>query len=337
MGHIMRLEKPQLILRLALRMQGSSLGVSLGDIEEEFDVSRRTAERMRDAVIELFPDTYLVASSEKHKRWRIPPSHINDLVNFSTENFAALNTAANILERESLTTQSAAINEVIVRLTALMKRNVMRRIDPDLSAIIEAEGYAMRPGPKPFIKVDVFDTLRRAITACEEVDIKYYAKTSSHAYSSIVYPYGFLYGSQQYLIAWNTYEEAQGMRLFRLSKIENVTPTGKSFVRDASFSLKEYSRKSFGVFQGNVIDVVWKVSSESAKEAKEYIFHPEQKLEEQDDGSLIIKFSAAGSLEMCWHLFTWGGRITVVQPAGLAEQLKALCHDVINAQTGLAQ
>ncbi|MFC7706210.1 hypothetical protein ACFQXB_18725 [Plastorhodobacter daqingensis] len=31
-------------------------------------------------------------------------------------------------------------------------------------------------------------------------------------------------------------------------------------------------------------------------------------LEPQDDGSLVVRFEAAGWLEMTWHLYQWGTR-----------------------------
>ena len=45
---IMRYERVEDILKLALLMQTNSSGLSLYDIQDHFRVSRRTAERMRD-------------------------------------------------------------------------------------------------------------------------------------------------------------------------------------------------------------------------------------------------------------------------------------------------
>ena len=47
----MRYSRQEDLLRLALMMQGSAEGLSIADIERAFYVSRRTAERMRDAVL----------------------------------------------------------------------------------------------------------------------------------------------------------------------------------------------------------------------------------------------------------------------------------------------
>ena len=50
----MRYERVGDIVRLAIRLQGSRGGLTIANIQDEFSVSRRTAERMRDAVEAAF-------------------------------------------------------------------------------------------------------------------------------------------------------------------------------------------------------------------------------------------------------------------------------------------
>jgi predicted DNA-binding transcriptional regulator YafY len=37
----------------------------------------------------------------------------------------------------------------------------------------------------------------------------------------------------------------------------------------------------------------------------------------QEDGGLIVRFHAAGWLEMAWHLYQWGDAVEVIAPQGL--------------------
>jgi predicted DNA-binding transcriptional regulator YafY len=41
-------------------------------------------------------------------------------------------------------------------------------------------------------------------------------------------------------------------------------------------------------------------------------------MEEEPDGSLVVRFRAGGLLEMAWHLFTWGDQVEVVEPGELS-------------------
>lgn len=38
-----------------------------------------------------------------------------------------------------------------------------------------------------------------------------------------------------------------------------------------------------------------------------------------DDGSLIVRFHAAGWLEMAWFLYQWGDKVEVLAPEGLRD------------------
>jgi hypothetical protein len=51
------------------------------------------------------------------------------------------------------------------------------------------------------------------------------------------------------------------------------------------------------------------------------LFHPNQIVEDQHDGSVIVRFRCGGAREMCWHLFTWGSDVTMVSPARLRREL----------------
>jgi predicted DNA-binding transcriptional regulator YafY len=61
-----------------------------------------------------------------------------------------------------------------------------------------------------------------------------------------------------------------------------------------------------------------KFSPVAARDAREYLFHPTQTIEDQPDGSLIVRFRAGGALEMAWHLVTWGRQVTVLEPHSLS-------------------
>jgi predicted DNA-binding transcriptional regulator YafY len=61
-------------------------------------------------------------------------------------------------------------------------------------------------------------------------------------------------------------------------------------------------------------------------------------LEETADGSLIVHFRAGGLREMCWHVFTWGGTIEILEPVELkdemARQLTTFLTDAIVVSRG---
>ena len=58
----------------------------------------------------------------------------------------------------------------------------------------------------------------------------------------------------------------------------------------------------------------------AAASAREYRFHPTEIFEEQEDGSLLIRFTAGSDLEMCHYFFSWGDALEILQPASLRQK-----------------
>ena len=47
------------------------------------------------------------------------------------------------------------------------------------------------------------------------------------------------------------------------------------------------------------------------------MFHPEQTEDVMPEGSLIVRFKAAGVVEMAWYLYQWGNKVEVIKPEAL--------------------
>lgn len=321
----MRYEKAEIVLRIALDMQGSAYGLTLQDIQHNYadePLSRRTAERLRDAVERLFPHTEVANPGEVPRRWRIPAGNVNGFASITAEEVADLKTAASLLRRENMHAQAASAEKVLAKLRAQLARQTAIKIEPDLEALTEAEGLAMRPGPKPKINREHLRMLREAIITRRKVRLHYLYRGSRKRGSQTVHPYGFLYGNRHYLVAWSELDKAKDFRNFALSNIERIEPLDDAFARKRDFSIAKYAERSFGVFQENPVDVVWKFSPKAADDASEFSFHPSQEAKRLRDGSLVVRFRAGGLREMAWHLFTWGSEVEIIKPKRLASLLR---------------
>src|SRR4051794_18357357 len=59
--------------------------------------------------------------------------------------------AAERLRAEGLHTRAKTLDGLRAKTSALMTARARARVEPDLEALLEAEGHAMRPGPHPSI------------------------------------------------------------------------------------------------------------------------------------------------------------------------------------------
>ena len=313
----MRLGKAAGILRLARRMAGTAEGLSFDDIKEEFEVNRRTAERMRDAVRDLFPDM------EEHfdgrvKRFLIPGGLDSFLQVPTVEELADLALAAETAQQEGLTLRADNLRSLAGKVEARIKPGIRTRYAADVEALALAERIAMRPGPRPGSDPVELRRLRSALLAMRQVSFHYRSAVGEGGERRIMDPCGLLFGSIYYLVARQV--GGASAVLWRLDRISEVRVLETPSSLPEGFDLAQFSERSFGVFQEPQEAVVLKVSPAAATRAADHHFHPSQTLEPQPDGSLIVRLYAGGLLELCWHLFTWRGELEILQP----ERLKAM-------------
>ncbi len=318
----MRYERVDTMLSLAMEMQARRGGISLKEIEQSFNVGRRTAMRMRDAMMRNFPQVEEVETDERVKRWRIPPGTVNQFIGFSADELASLEAAIALMRDANRPERAADLDLVATKVRAMMRPEQARRVDPDLEALLESDGIAMRPGPRPRINAELIADLRDAIKGGNRVLLRYRRRSDGAVKERLVDPYGFLHGHRHYLVGKYHHPENPMVLTYALPRIEGVTVLEEYFERDADFSLKAFAEQSFGVFQEDPVDVVWKFTPDAAQEAAEFVFHPSQVVEPQPDGSLIVRFRAGSELEMAWHLFMWGDAVEVLEPQSLADRMR---------------
>ncbi len=311
----MRYAPAERLLRLARHLAGTRVGLTLDEMATELDVGRRTAERLRDTLASMFPQMDWWDDEERVRRWRLPGSALVGVIELRAEAVAAIETAARECDVRGEDDRAALLREASTTLRAVMRPDALRQAEPDIAALMEAEGIAMRPGPRPVIAAGVLPTLRRAILGMQLVVVRYAGGGAEELVARILCPYGILYGGRGWLVAH--VDGLPEMRLWRLDRIASVDLLDHGFSRREDFSLETYAAQSFGVFQEEPFDVALRFEPEAVEDAAGWSFHPSQSVTYEPDGALIVRFRAGGLQEMCWHMFTWGAAVTVMAPERL--------------------
>jgi len=317
----MRKEPATRLLHLARQFAAEPAGVSLDEIATRFAVSRRTSERMRDAVAEVFPQLEEV-DGERPKRWRLPNGLSGIFREPLVEELAALRSIVRRLNREGAQDSAALLDSVVSKIEASLKPTRRRTLAPDVEALLEAEGFVSRPGPRPAIAPQAFALIRQAILEGRRLTFSYRSENAETPAWREVVPYGLLYGHRVYLVAafpWDV--EPFNYRLDRMSDLRVSENVG---VRPKDFSLSDYAARSFGAFQEAPYDVELRFTPEVADEVAVFQFHPTQKIARQSDGSTVVRFRAGGLREIAWHLFTWGEAVKIIAPEELRKELNRL-------------
>ena len=312
----MRHDKALMVIDLARGMAASAEGLTLNEMAAQLGVGRRTAERMRDAVLMLFPQVEEV-SDPPTKRWRIRGGLSAFEQAPTAPEMLELTKAAAGLRASGEPGRAAALEGLERKIKAAMRSTTLNRMAPDLEALVRAETIAVQAGPRPGAGEAVLTTIRGAILAEQPLSF-IYSRPGAEARSRVVTPCGLMFGRANYLVAHDPASDR--IQTFRLDRMSSVS-TGEGMARPpADFDLAAFASQSFGIYQDEIEDVVLRISPEGAGDARDWRWHPTQSLEDQPDGSVIVRFRASGMRELAWHLFSWSGQAQIVQP----ERLKAV-------------
>lgn len=277
---------------------------------------------MTRALEDCFPNVETRTDEQRRKFWTLRGEDARIMLarGIRDSELAAVEMAIRRAEREGATTEVQALSSLRDRLLSLMPRPHARRAEADAEAMLEAHGFASRPGPRVRSDPAVLATVSQALKAPNMLTISYSGKGDNAPRERLVTPYGVLLGTRRYLVA----QEAGGdgrMRHFRLDRIAAARLEPDSFRRDPDFDLETHAGRAFGSFhaEDEYGEVAWRFAPSAAGVARDFVFHPDQRMSGAPDGSLTVRFRASGWLEMAWHLYQWGDRVEVLEPDGLRQ------------------
>lgn len=321
----MSFQKAQDLLKLAGMSAGRHRGISVKEVAEEFGVNERTAQRMIYALKEVFPSISHQTDTERRRRWKLRDTSMLGMQGIYERELIALEMSIRRAEREGAPVDASALRTLRDRLVATLPSTHARKTEVDAEAILEAKGYACRPGPRVKTSYDAMLVIASALRGPFRLVIRYQSAQDPEPHRRVIEPYGLLLGTRHYLIARDTAKDGP-LRRFRLDRIAHVEITNDWFEKDKDFNLEAYAAQSFGSFHADaeVSRVVWRFSPAAAAAAREFEFHPKQEIVEQDDGGLLVIFEASGLVEMAWHLYKWGDSVEVIEPAALREMVASV-------------
>ncbi len=313
----MSFAKARDLLRLALMASSRHGGISLAEICTEFNVSHRTAQRMTEALESTFANVEITDGTDRRRRWRLLDPAVARLEPRQETTIEALEIAVISARDDNRLRHARALEDLRDRLMARLPARDALRAEADAEAVLASLGHVARPGPRAAQRPEVMDAVIEALRGPFRLEISYGEEDSKQR---VVEPHGVLLGQRSYLVAR---QPARGPELlnFRMDRIQTAKCLDESFAFESGFSIDSYAAKAFGAYQdpSQYGEVIWRFSPAAADRAAEFQFHPNQNAERQPDGSLIVRFHAAGWLEMAWFLYQWGDAVEVLEPAGLRD------------------
>lgn len=318
----MRHEKASRLLELARLLASTAEGLTLDEMAERMGVGRRTVERMRDAIREVFPQLEEI-DDPPTRRFRLSGGLDSLFQTPDADELAALRSAAETLARSGAGVRAEALRSLEQKVMTSMRQAARRKVAPDMEALVQAETIAAHAGPRPFEDPVVLGAIRGALKGLTAIRFRYEGGSTPGREREVT-PYGVLFGRSNYLVGAEGEREPQTFRLDRMREVED---TGRYAPPPEGFSIQDYAASSFGIYHDAVEDVILRIDASRAEDALNWRFHPSQTVKTLPDGRIEVAFTSSGMRELAWHLFTWGGEVEIVAPA----RLKSLMVEELEA------
>lgn len=110
--------------------------------------------------------------------------------------------------------------------------------------------------------------------------------------------------------------------ILSLHDLKEIKTLKKTYSIPVDFSIEKHLESAFGIIPGKEEEVVLQVNKEIADYIKQRLWHPSQQIEEQNNGSIILKMHVAINEELIKWILGYGERIKVLKPEGLKNSIK---------------
>lgn len=160
------------ILDLAIFMSSKLNGVTINEIAERYNVSRRTAERMRDSLTCIFPQVDEIETDDNQKHWGFINYSISQFVTFTPKEIANIEQCMRRTTNKELKEELGKTVEKIKSFNRKQASNVENNIE----LYMQTEGYAVRQMPQYKINIDTLEVIRNAVQHSKVVTGIYHDK-----------------------------------------------------------------------------------------------------------------------------------------------------------------
>jgi predicted DNA-binding transcriptional regulator YafY len=244
------------------------------------------------------------------------PYYAFPLLHLTEGDLVALFLAERALEQYRGTPYAADLAAAFAKLTAALPD----RVTIDLNHLRDA--YSFRQRGTDAGDADRFRQLARATRAGLQLELVYWTASRDDTCRRVVDPYHLAsIDGDWYLVAYCHLRE--DVRMFAPGRIRSLRETGERFERPADFRIADYLDAGFRSVRGSgpLQRVKLHFHPESARYAREKVWHPSQVLEEQPDGSLVFTMEVTHLLEVKRCVLSYGAACRVLEPLELRREV----------------
>lgn len=302
-----------------------SHSVSIDTLAERYECCQKTIRRDIEEIAEFkkspwyIHDNKIYIDKERKKRFQLEDGWL------SNEELSGLLTLYHSVENLSNGALQLLLNPVKERLLGALEQG--NQNTPTWLAkikIIEAANRRLNP--------ELFHQLHNALAQSSAIQLQYWKRSSNQQQTRTVSPQQLVrYKDNWYLDAYC--HQAKALRSFALDAINSVKLCpDQNYQALESSQIQNHFQQSYGIFSGQAEHTATLHFNEYiSRWIQNETWHPDQILEKQPDGSLIMHLPYHHDIELIQDILKYGANVQVLSPLSLqskiAQQLEeALRH-----------
>jgi predicted DNA-binding transcriptional regulator YafY len=310
-------------------LQSHHYGICIEELAQRLECTRRTVQRDLEAMKSLFPLSFEEREFGK-KYWKLSADFIETgQLRLSLSEMLSLYLSRELLAPLSGTPFGDGFSTALEKIKTLLPTEALSYFaDLDESFLIKSMGSEDYTRMK-----DEVATLNEAILHNRIVRIGYHSASQDRSVRTEMHPYGMvLLSASLYCIGYLA--EYDEVRTLKISRFQSVEPTGRTFEKPESFSLRRYTGGSFGIFgRSDEQEIVVQFSDWAAINVREHRWHDSQEILADEDGQLRARFVLANTVEFKRWLLGFGAHAVVESPRKLAEEVARELRQALEGYT----
>ena len=213
-------------------------------------------------------------------------------------------------------------------------KKLQASIPLELQAEIERASEAISiqlPAVNPMAdKEDIFARLLDAAINRTAIDILYGSLTEWEPITTRLRPYRLLFSRSSWYVVGRSSLHSE-VRTFNVGRIAKATATEQKFQLPQNFSLKKHLRNAWRIIPqaGPDSNVCIRFHPMVAKNVAEVEWHPTQRVEWNEDGSINFHVRVSGVNEISWWIMAYGDQAEVLAPVKLRRMISLRAKSLI--------